>query len=738
VAVNTESGQDLNNSDYPRALAESLVKPAGNDPAGDILRQANKTLLHNFLHCFIGYIKARRIYPSGHERLAKQLTALMETAEAVFTQQSAISLFVQPKLISVSGMKFGTEDSIISEFIPKLIRRFIRFVIIKKGVTAEELDALAEPILMKPEALKEAGGAERILEEKLVKNITIYELSYKMENFLNSEEDMELVSRLAQYEHGVTPEPYVMRRMEELGFSPKENKSLRLLLHRPEVHEKLTSLRQLFGEMPGGVQDEIHTSDLMMYLVRSFSEAESESGGFDVDDLMKTITHVLEELIDRLTSSIAHAEETPKHDVLNHVARKIMTSPDSMLQWLSLEAKRLDIILSPNQAEMLKVVFSRRGSGPRKIQFGDTELETLTAVESDSPARSIPRESRTLHDAPVMEEVVQSYYKFQAELGASRFFPDLNAVPQAHMDILVELMHREKDDAARKRILKEFIAFLGRCRSQGRLESDGLLIDLLKKVNAAMGEEELAGLLQSAPLCRQVLWNYVQGEEHWQGVLHLASRMHPTAFAAALESLLLDRESGAHIKGLSEYVRACQDRLVSMFIKRLSDTEVVPDIQRITTITHELLTPRMVSLIRRMLEIGVDDDARIPLMRKLVEIDDVQAIRLVSSHLDNADASTREKIIHVLGDSKNQQAERILMELANQSSLFGTRAQARLTALESLKKNVTGRSMEPLKKLARKPTLLLTGTGWKIRAKAREIIEMIEDRRKAYFSKPEE
>ena len=85
--------------------------PAGPAPAGTRAR-APREVLRDFLYRGIAYVKARKLYPPGHERLAKQLANWLEAAEAVFTHQEEISFFVQPEAIFVSGEEFGADDRV--------------------------------------------------------------------------------------------------------------------------------------------------------------------------------------------------------------------------------------------------------------------------------------------------------------------------------------------------------------------------------------------------------------------------------------------------------------------------------------------------------------------------------------------------------------------------------------------------------------------------------------------------
>jgi len=277
--------------------------------------RAPQEVLRAFLYGFVAYVKVRKLYPPGHERLTKQLESWLEATEAVFAHQEEVSLFVQPDAIFVSGQKFGAEDHIASDFAPELVKRLVRYVTIERGITAEELAALAEPLLLEPEELLQAGGVRSLLAGSATSwteagHVFIIEFSYDMGTYVTSEEDVEVVRTLARYESGAQPEEYVLRRFGEFGVSAEEKQRLGQLLRNPEVGSRLRSLAQLLGGFAPGGEAEVHTSDLVLYVVRSLTQVEQElNQEVTQESSARVFSHLVDRVQERLMVVLANPRE---------------------------------------------------------------------------------------------------------------------------------------------------------------------------------------------------------------------------------------------------------------------------------------------------------------------------------------------------------------------------------------------------------------------------------------------
>ena len=58
--------------------------------------KAPRDTLRHFFQQFISYIKARKLYPPGHQRFTHQTDAMFDAMDKVFLYQKEISIYVQP------------------------------------------------------------------------------------------------------------------------------------------------------------------------------------------------------------------------------------------------------------------------------------------------------------------------------------------------------------------------------------------------------------------------------------------------------------------------------------------------------------------------------------------------------------------------------------------------------------------------------------------------------------------
>ena len=275
---------EVNRSVEPSPPDENGLSRRGTSTG--VLQRASKETLRDFLYRLIATVKARKLYPPGHERLKKQLESWRETTQGILAAQGEISIFVQAHSVSVNGETFGREDSIVGELIPELVRRFVRYVGIQKGVELQELEAFAGILLQDPSACEKAE--EPNLYTNGTPHIHILPFSYDMERLVESEEDLKAVRTLARYEKGAAREEYVVRRMGEFQVSAEEKKWLNTLLFQPEIEEKLNSLCELLSMNPSGTRVEMRTTDLFFHLVRMLAEAKTCQREADKTDATQT------------------------------------------------------------------------------------------------------------------------------------------------------------------------------------------------------------------------------------------------------------------------------------------------------------------------------------------------------------------------------------------------------------------------------------------------------------------
>ena len=711
----------------PTGPSEAPSGPPSSGPRGEkAKRGAPRPALRDFLYRLVAYVKARKLYPPGHDRLAKQMESWLEAAETVFASQKEVSFFVQPKAIFVSGEEFGPDDRILSEFAPEFVKRLVRYVTVEEGVTAAELEALAEPLLLEPEALQEAGGARALISERGVSHVLVIEFSYDMGRYLTSDEDVEVVRTLARYELGVMPEQYVLHRLGELELSPQEKDLMGKLLLDPEVGRKLASLAQVLGQFSAGTETEVHTSDLVVYVVRSLVETGQELGEVVQENAVQLLSHMLGQVNERLLVTLADTDVLRRREVLSRVAKQMMASPDALLRWVAPDADQMSVTLSPDLAELLKAIFSRAQSGPRRVRFGETVLKTLEAP-TEAPTEPSARTARADEHAVDLAALGQRFTALREELGQRRLTMGPVAVTPAHVDILLQLLRGEDQPAARERVLRELGTFLGRQLSGDGDQRDLHLADRVIGGEAQLSDEDLQSLLLAPEVCQQALREFLRGEERWRGALERLADRHQASFAGILGTLVLWGGPAAATKQLDGLIRGCQDELVDWLQRQLDTSEDPPPLDRVVSLTLACRTIRVVPLVERLLG-QVAPEARRALLRTLVFLDDARAISVLNDLLFTGDRPTRGVILYLLGESGHPLAEEALLDVAARRHWLGGDLEERLVALSSLARCGTARSRALLERLAESWLLGLTAGGRQVRERARQALAAVQAR----------
>jgi hypothetical protein len=682
--------------------------------------------LRDFLYRFIAYVKSRKLYPPGHERLTKQLETWAEASESILASQGRVSLFIQPDAIFVSGERFGAEDRFTGEFAPELVKRLIRYISIDRGAGAEELAALAEPLLLEPEALAEAGGARAVLAKAGVAHILAIEFSYDMGSYVASEADVEVARTLAHFERGVLPEQYVLRRLSELDVSAEEKERLGQLLLEPEVARRLATLTETLGQFAIEGEAEVHTSDLMLFVVRSLTQAEGDLGPVGPENAGRLVSHLLDRVQERLFVVLADPHERERREVLSQVAKQMLSSPEALLHWLAPDVDRLSLTLSADLAELLKAIFSRAGSGRRRIRFGETALGTLEAPDEAGGEKPVH-----VHEAPEekldIADLARQLEALRGTLAGRRFSLGLESVGRAHIDILLELIRREEDRAGRERLLRE----LGRAVG-GQLASGGgsevlRLAERVLSEESLFSDEELDVFLLTPDVLRQALREYLAGESRWEVALHRMTERRQASFADALGRVALEADEAYPLTSLERLIGPCQQELITWLEQRLAPAEEAPPIDRVVSLVLGCRTVRAVPVVEGLLGQAAPE-ARRALLRHLVRIGDARAVSALTDQLLTSDASTRQDILYLLGESPEPLAEEALLHVAARPHWRRGQLAERLTAVFSLGRCGGERAVPLLRSLAQSWLLKVVPGGSRVRRGATAALRAVEAR----------
>jgi hypothetical protein len=413
----------------------------------------------------------------------------------------------------------------------------------------------------------------------------------------------------------------------------------------------------------------------------------------------------------------------------------MLSSPEALLHWLAPDVDRLGLTLSADLAELLKAIFSRAESGRRRMPFGETALGTLEAPDEagGKPPPHIEHSPEEALDTPALD---RRFDDLRQGLGGRRFALGLESVGRAHIDILLELISREPSPAGRERLLRE----LGRTVGAQLTSGDGReILRLAERVlseDGLLSDEELDVFLLTPDVLRQALREYLAGETRWEVALQRMTERRQASFADALGRVVLEAEEAYPLTSLERFIGPCQEELLTWLRERLrasgpsataAEPEPPPPVERVVSLVLGCRTVRAVPLVEQLLG-QAGPEARRALLRHLVRIDDARAVSALTDQLATGDASTRQDILYLLGESSQPLAEEALLEVATRSHWGKRQLVRRLTALSSLARSAGERSLAPLRALARSWTLRVVPGGRQVRERAAAAVQAAETR----------
>jgi hypothetical protein len=569
-----------------------------------------------------------------------------------------------------------------------------------------------------------------------VAHILVIEFSYDMGAYVASEADVEVARTLAHFERGLLPEQYVLRRLAELQVNDEEKARLGQLLLEPEVARRLGSLTETLGQFAIQAEAEMHTSDLVLFVVRSLSQAEEDLGAVSPQNAARLVSHLLGRVQERLFAILADPREREHRGVLSQVAKQMLSSPEALLHWLAPDIDRLSLTLSADLAELLKAIFSRAESGRRRIPFGKTALGTLEAPDEagGKPPPHIEHSPEETLDIPALHRQLDDLH---GGLAGRRFALGLESVGRAHIDILLELISREPSPAGRERLLRE----LGRTVGAQLTGGDGReILRLAERVlseDGLLSDEELDVFLLTPDVLRQALREYLAGETRWEVALRRMTERRQASFADALGRVFLEAEEAYPLANLERFIGPCQEELLTWLEQRLASAEPAPPVERVVSLVLGCRTVRAVPLVEQLLR-QAGPEVRRALLRHLVRIDDARAVSALTDQLATGDASTRQDILYLLGESSQPLAEETLLPVAVHSHWGKRQLAERLTALSSLARLAGERSLAPLRALAGSWTLRVVPGGRQVRERAAAALRAAEARQELLVPKPPE
>ena len=134
--------------------------------SADDIKKVETALTH-----LSGAIKGRGLYPSGHPAVLAPVSKAHQLLQAVLKVKDPVLLGVVDETLVLEGKTFYDAPQPVADVTTRLLDRQIGRVLIRRGVTLNELAALLDVLIEDPKSLESAGGAERVLASKQVEHI---------------------------------------------------------------------------------------------------------------------------------------------------------------------------------------------------------------------------------------------------------------------------------------------------------------------------------------------------------------------------------------------------------------------------------------------------------------------------------------------------------------------------------------------------------------------------------------
>jgi hypothetical protein len=698
----------------------------------------SRDLVREFLRRLLGYVKSRKLYPSGHARPAAQLEAWHGAVGKILEFVEELTLYVEPDALVIAGDKLSDREPFVAELNPELIRRLVRFVAIARGVTAGELGAFAEVLLLDPEELKERGGARSVIAASRVARVAVIEFSYDMARYVEDASDLALVRTLARWDGVGTPEG-VLGQFAEQQLTSGERRVLKELVADAAVQEKLAILGVLMGRGGGAAEGtqtttRVRVSDVLLLLVRELGTT-SADGAARTQTPAQEVSALLDKLKTDLASASARASAAAQESLLSSVAGTLFGSRAAVEHWVAGDRVR-SVGANEGNPEALKAIFSRTETAARNIRLGASLLETLQAPPSPpvvsggvSTATVAPVPKRVNPPTEVgLAEVVRGLNALPEKCGGGKIQLQRSKMLICHKDILLELLTHEQDPGAREGIVRRLAAFLGKNLEAGADMGSMLMASIGDADHATLHDADRTVLIEEPAVCAWALGRLIDFDDSaWHVPLRALAKRARAVFAHAFGTLILSRNADVSAERLEEFCPLCDEDLCEFLASKVDGESRSGRLERIVKCALACCSAKATLVMRRLLpRVGADD--RQKLICRLVEFDSRESLGALSLALAQAEPHVRKTIIKMLGYSANAMAEEILVDRVREVRAGKMDFDEQLACLASLRRVGTARCVSVVRGVAGDWRLLLSAKGREARSLAKLVAATVQAR----------
>lgn len=721
------------------------AEPAGEGgPAGPELR-----LLREFLRRLLGYVKSRKLYPPGHARPVAQLDAWHRAAVEILAAVPELTLYVEPDALIIAGRRLDDREPFAAELTAEFIRRLVRHVAAAPGVRAEDLAAVADILLLDPAELKARGGAAAVIAGANAAAITVMEFSYDMQRYVEDPSDVELVRTLARCNAAGKPEE-VLGKFAEQRVSADERRLLKELLADGAIREKLGALGALVGGSDAAAEGvrattQVRASDVLLLLVRELGAASADGAELTLPRKAQ-IAALLDRMKTDLASAAVRAAVASQEQTLSTVATTLFGSRDAVRHWLS-DSRSVRTQNGEGSAEALRAIFSRTGGAARSIRLGTSVMTTLevpgaapaaapaaapgmtpAAPPGKAPAAAPPAKRAGVPPDATIADVVRGLAALTEKCNGAMLRLDPAKVKLGHRDTLLALVEREQDAAARDGIGRRLAAFLNRNLESDAQEGAALMTGVTEAGGMMLRDSDRTILAEEPAVCTWALGRLIDANEMvWYVALRAVAKRARAVFAQAFGTLLLTRSAEMPEARLQEFCPLCDEDLCRFLAMKVAAETRSGRLERIVGCVLACGSPAAVDAIERLFP-RVGSDARHRLITRLIEIDNREALRVLSCELATADLHVRVTIIKMLGYSTNTMAEEILADQLRGGRAGKADIEEQQACLGSLRRLGTARCLDVVRAISGDWRLFFSAKGRELRAQARSVAETVQAR----------
>jgi len=677
--------------------------------------------LRDFFQKLTAYVKARRLYPEGHGRPKKQLELWLEATRSILTRCEELTVFIRTDRVEICGEVFGSAEKVIVDFIPEFVRRSIRFVALKQGTTASDLRALGEVFLREPEEVETRGGPAVVLAQLGAERVFLIEYAEEARKLLESYRCIQDLRRIATLQGEEERETEIVKHLLRKQLDAEEVERLRQLLENEEIRRRLELIKEDLTKLNPGTDSSLAVLDLPVELIQQAYKAKTETPEAEDEDEVEAVVFLLDLAQRRIREALQNPDSSETKRLRQTVASP---EPGAPIKGRSIVAALFagpEVALPELPSSLIKTIL-------RKLRKQGAELgvEALFA-EAGAPKKRDAEGGWEEEPAEDLEALEGSLASLRDKLGAHRLEINFAHVALAHIDILLEILRREKPGPLRIRIRKRLEQCVSACCGNKEEDIGPSVVNRLVDERTGFPPGELAELLHNEAILVQAIRGFLMGEARWAPFFEERARLDRAGFAEHFVRTALRTESSLDTEVLRPVVEACGSELVKCLRRLVYHEEKKISVRRLLSLLKINPNVEAIPLMGELLP-RVPSPQQRELMELMAEMDKGRAAGTLAPLVLNAPPKTARNVIRFLGGLNHSLAQEALLDLLSGSRRGECPKELQYEAIEALERGGTVEAARTLEGLGSRWSLLFTASGRELRRRLRRAARAIRRR----------